>query len=195
MVSSMYRSKFAGRVVLEQIGESRWKLIRPITYYPNAEISYHIPAGFITDLASVPRPFRWLVNTSGKYSAAAILHDFLMTQEDVSTATADRVFREAMEDLHVDFLRVWMMWAAVRLAHRLIGSSLREKMQWLIVAVPSVCFLAIPGTVIVVFLAIFWVAGVLVHLVRKAFSRRTHLPSFWLSADSVRKCKERPLRK
>lgn len=192
-MNAAYRSEFAGDVALQQISEDRWRLLSPLTYHP-----YHIPKGFTTDLATVPRPFRWLVSPSGKYSAAAILHDYLMTQEDVSTATADRVFREAMENLHVDFLRIWMMWAAVRLAHRLIGSPPREVLQWLVVAVPSVLFLATPSVVIVVFLAIFWLAGIVVYGVRTALSRRAHLPPFWVGTDSVKKCKpkeERPLRK
>ena len=36
-----------------------------------------VPAGFMTDLASVPRCFRWAVGRVGPYLEAAIVHDYL----------------------------------------------------------------------------------------------------------------------
>ncbi len=36
-----------------------------------------VPKGMLTDLTSVPRPFRWLVERVGPHLEAAIVHDFL----------------------------------------------------------------------------------------------------------------------
>lgn len=74
-----------------------------------------VPTGFITDLASIPRIFRFLIVKNGRHRAAAIVHDYLCRLKlDFSRVTADKIFREAMKVLHVPRLRRWAMYAAVR---------------------------------------------------------------------------------
>jgi hypothetical protein len=36
-----------------------------------------VPAGFVTDFASIPRPFWSILPTWGKYGPPAVVHDFL----------------------------------------------------------------------------------------------------------------------
>jgi hypothetical protein len=88
-----------------------------------------VPAGFDTDLASIPRALWWLISPGGRHGKAAVLHDYLYrvrprvsyTGEgfeavmDLARGQADRVFREAMREDGVGLLRAWVMWAAVRL--------------------------------------------------------------------------------
>lgn len=38
---------------------------------------FKIPAGFITDFASVPKPLQILISKTGKHGKAAVLHDYL----------------------------------------------------------------------------------------------------------------------
>jgi len=74
------------------------------------------PAGFITDLASVPRlPFVYLV-AGNRAHAAAVIHDYLYGSRVVPVRSdADAVFREAMgTDPDVSAWIAWTMWAAVR---------------------------------------------------------------------------------
>ena len=50
------------------------------------------PAGFETDFASVPRLFWRIVPPWGRYSPAAVVHDFLYHTGLVTRAEADRIF-------------------------------------------------------------------------------------------------------
>lgn len=102
-----------------------------------------VAAPFTTDLASVPRVLTWLFPRYGKYTKAAVLHDYLCqtigreTIEvfpapaeavDEETAAgvagpqlielrdrsdADEVFRLVMTELGVPWARRWLMWSAV----------------------------------------------------------------------------------
>lgn len=104
----------AEAVELRVLGESRWELLSPLTYRGRDEI-FTVPAGTLTDLASVPGFLTWLVPRYGRYTKAAILHDHLWAASSpVSRADADGIFRRSMRELGVPILRRWAMWAAVR---------------------------------------------------------------------------------
>lgn len=75
---------------------------------------YLIPAGFITDGASVPRGLWNLFPPFGKYNKAALLHDYLYQFGTMTRAQADWVFLEAMKELGVGFLTRWAMYLSVR---------------------------------------------------------------------------------
>jgi len=51
-----------------------------------------VPAGFVTDFASVPRAFWAGLSPHGQYSRAAVLHDFLYWTQSCTRAQADRLF-------------------------------------------------------------------------------------------------------
>lgn len=58
----------------------QWQLSRQIIYDVGAEFSgesIRVPAEFITDLASVPFPFRAWLPPDGPWVKAAVIHDFL----------------------------------------------------------------------------------------------------------------------
>ena len=55
-----------------------------------------VPQGFDTDLASVPRIFRWAVSKMDGIEAA-VLHDYLCRFAIVPRPEADRIYREVME--------------------------------------------------------------------------------------------------
>ncbi|WP_159620715.1 DUF1353 domain-containing protein [Ruania rhizosphaerae] len=76
---------------------------------------------FRTDFASVPWMFTWLVPRSGRYSAAAVLHDAIVIEGDyegppIDRVEADRIFRVALRELGTPVVRSWLMWAAVSIA-------------------------------------------------------------------------------
>ena len=79
-----------------------------------------VPAGYVTDLASVPKlPLAWLV-AGGTGSEAAVIHDYLYVvhahnDEPITRATADAVFREAIAASGDTKAPGWLMWLAVRL--------------------------------------------------------------------------------
>jgi Protein of unknown function (DUF1353) len=74
------------------------------------------PAGFVTDLASIPREFFSLLRPDGDYAYAAILHDYLYWTQTTDRVTADMVFRAAMEEFGVARATTQVIFTAVRLA-------------------------------------------------------------------------------
>ncbi|MGV9821300.1 DUF1353 domain-containing protein [Nocardia xishanensis] len=145
-----------GGPVVEEIDAKFWRLSEPLVYQGDVQ-EFTVPAGFRTDFASVPRALVWLIPRYGAYTRAAILHDYLLHSHEVSTADADGLFRRCLREFGVSVPRRWMMWAAVRLANRLAGANAREFALFLLVAVPSVLFLAIPVVVVTLSLWFFWV--------------------------------------
>lgn len=98
-------------------------------YYLKDKLEWHsdadpsirvtVPVGFVTDLASVPRVFWSLLPPTARFSYPAIIHDYLywlqMKPFD-ERAAADKVLKEAMEDLKVGSAQVFAVYNAVSLA-------------------------------------------------------------------------------
>lgn len=105
------------RVVVEQVDDANWRVVDALAYEGKHE-RFTVPAGSGTDFASVPRIFVWLLPRYGRYTKAAILHDYLwrerVSQGEMTWSDADGIFLRAMRELGVPFLRRWVMWAAVR---------------------------------------------------------------------------------
>jgi len=101
------------------VGGSRpWELATPFIYYSeelNEEII--VPAGYQTDLASVPRiPFVY-ARYGGRAVLASILHDYMyeVLGDKYSRKQADRVFLEAMRKFEEPGrYKSRMMYTAVR---------------------------------------------------------------------------------
>lgn len=73
-----------------------------------------VPAGFETDLASVPRIPIFYLLFGGASEEAAVIHDYLYSGGIVSRAVADEVFAEAMKAEGVARWRRGPMWFGVR---------------------------------------------------------------------------------
>lgn len=75
-----------------------------------------IPRGFVTDYASVPRFFQRLIPQRGKYSPAAVIHDFLYWTGIYSRAESDKIaFLELSRRLGVGFLDRVILYLGVRI--------------------------------------------------------------------------------
>lgn len=107
---------------VEQVDATRWRLLTPVVYLSHNRglIRAVVPAGYVTDFASVPRLLWFFTPPSGEYTLAAIVHDWLITDAlpagAVTSPQVDAEFRRAMESLGVRFVRRWLMWAGVRWA-------------------------------------------------------------------------------
>lgn len=73
-----------------------------------------VPAGFVTDLASVPRILWMLLPPDGKYAKAAIIHDYLYDNALRTKAEADCIFLDGMRVLGVPKWKRNVMFGAVR---------------------------------------------------------------------------------
>ncbi len=96
-----------------------WRLHKPIkAAWQNGGTAFHfeVPAGFHTDLSSIPRVFRSIIPQVGRQNRASILHDW--AYEDgvpgMKRAQADRMFLDVMKFDGVGWLRRKIMYAAVR---------------------------------------------------------------------------------
>lgn len=81
-------------------------------------IHYEVPEGFRTDLASVPSILWPLIGPFGKWSVAAIIHDYLYDKSfegNISREQADKIFYDAMIKHHVAKPTALVMYWAVRL--------------------------------------------------------------------------------
>lgn len=85
--------------------------------YEGARETFIIPAGFVSDLASVPQAFQWLINDRGTHTLAAILHDYLYSlcrKGEFSYRDADAIFRRVLREEGDSLVKRNLMWSAVR---------------------------------------------------------------------------------
>ena len=163
-------------VVVAQVDGTTWRLEEDVVYEGRTD-RFVVPAGFLTDFASVPRVFVWLLPRYGDYTRSAILHDWLVDQPTVSRRDADGLFRRSMRELGVSLVRRWAMWAAVRAGSGLSGATPKETVQFLLVAVPATAFLLPPAIVVQIWLVAFWGLEVVGWVVQRLLAReRTDRP-------------------
>ncbi len=95
-------------------GRGTWRLLEPLAYRSDvADNIFVVPAGFVTDFASVPRiPVAFFL-TGDTCHEAAVLHDWLYTVHTVDKATADKVLREAAIVCGVPAWRASLVWLGV----------------------------------------------------------------------------------
>ena len=101
----------------------RWKLFRSFTYHIGSKCSNNmvcVPAGFVTDFASIPWLFWTLLPSWGRYGKAAVIHDYLYQTQSRTRKEADDIFLEAMLisgtrewKARIMYLAVWLFgWLA-----------------------------------------------------------------------------------
>jgi hypothetical protein len=100
-----------------------WQMFAYVIGALGSGIGVNVPAGYRTDLASVPWWIRWLLPPNGKYGKAAVIHDFICSYRTVNMngqavyvtrKTGDLIFLEAMGVLNVPAWQKWSMFYAVR---------------------------------------------------------------------------------
>ncbi len=110
-------SQFITPADLRMLDDYRWQLLAAFSHNvgacPSAQV-ITVPAGTVTDLASVPRVLWAIFPPHGRYAKAAIVHDYLYEQGIGCKAFADRVFLEAMGVLGVPMWRRKLMYWAIK---------------------------------------------------------------------------------
>jgi hypothetical protein len=95
-----------------------WVLTRALEYeQPQTKQKFVVPRGFVTDLASVPRLFWSVFPPCGKYTTAAVIHDYLYWQQpkECQKDCADKLLLVAMEEAGVGFRSRNAIYKAVQL--------------------------------------------------------------------------------
>jgi hypothetical protein len=148
------------QVDVRQVTTEDWQLLAALDYDGKSE-HFEAPVGMRTDFASVPRIFVWFLPRYGRYTKAAILHDYLCAGGQVERVDADAIFRRAMRELGVPFLRRWIMWAAVRWGALLAPGGtkgwLKESPRVLLVSALALPIVLPPAVVILLAIAAFYV--------------------------------------
>ncbi|EGS6735892.1 DUF1353 domain-containing protein, partial [Salmonella enterica] len=106
--------------ILEMLEHYRWRVYEPFEFYlsdDNSDI-ISVPAGFVTDLATIPRIFWTLLPPDGKYAKAAIIHDWMYDNALRTKKEADLIFLDGMTVLGVPQWKRIIMYYAVRLFGR-----------------------------------------------------------------------------
>jgi len=114
-------SSFTAPLIVKKIGAHRWETFRDFDYYVGEEGSddrITVHEGFQTDFASVPRAFWVVFPPDGKYTQAAVLHDYLYRVQERTRKESDDIFLEAMAVLGVNKIKRLIMYRAVRVFGR-----------------------------------------------------------------------------
>ena len=174
-------------VLVKAIDDKNWALTSPLDYKGERD-AFEVPTGARTDFASVPRVFVWFLPRYGRYTKAAILHDYLWRERaakgTLSWVDADAIFRRAMRELRVPFLRRWILWAAVRYAALVKKGGFKgwwkESWRVLLVTLLALPIVTPPAVVVLVALAVFfvveflfWIILSIARLVRTRIMKQT----------------------
>ena len=104
-------------ITVRRASDQLWEVVEPMVYRGQRD-TFVVPAGFLTDFATVPRVVVWLIPRFGRYTLAAVLHDWLITvglaDGILSSRDADGLFRRVLRELDVPPVRRWLMWCGVR---------------------------------------------------------------------------------
>lgn len=169
---------FKGEVVVKPIlpQGKQWKLVESFEYEGKTDV-FTVPKDFTTDFASVPRVFVWLLPRYGRWTQAAILHDYLWDlsrHHQFQKVDADGIFNRALRELEVPFLRRWIMWTAVRWASgpkSWFAKGPLPFLQMLAMTLPTLVVVAVPALTILVALVVGALAEFVVYLPLRVLHR------------------------
>ena len=123
-------SRFTNALVITPLSDGRtWVLMKSFGYDVGAEGSadkIDVPLGFMTDFASIPRPFWAILPRWGRYGNAAVLHDWLYWSQERPRPASDRVMLEAMTVLEVPAWEKYLVYWCVRA----LGWIAWKRNQW-----------------------------------------------------------------
>lgn len=118
---------FISRLVVEDSPTPRkWKLVAPLIWCDPVFGRIEVPAGFETDLASVPKILQALsrkFDSDGQSRRPAVVHDWFYTSHLVDRKTADKFLRAALIAEGVPSFVAGVYYSGVRM----FGSSFWSK--------------------------------------------------------------------
>ena len=117
----------------DELGADHWRVTQPFRFYLGGKDTdrwVYVPAGYLTDGASVPRALWSLIPPWGRYGQAAVVHDivceYLSITVDgepvrVTREQCDQILLEAMTVLGVPAFQRQAIYQAVSLYRRVAG--------------------------------------------------------------------------
>lgn len=114
-------NKLTSDLIVKSYNTYQWELVEEFFFYFDAEnrsSGITVPKKFITDFASVPKILWSILPPTGRYTKAALLHDYLYSnycKVDLSRKECDKMFLKAMQILGVKKSTRTTFYYAVRL--------------------------------------------------------------------------------
>lgn len=116
---------FTSTLQIEKVDCEKYRLVRSLvaTMPPKlasisqvGRLAVRIPEGFTCDGASIPRLFWRVIGSpwTGRYTRAAVLHDFLYRRQFCGRKAADKAFLVAMQVEGVSWWKRRLIYYAVR---------------------------------------------------------------------------------
>jgi hypothetical protein len=121
MFKVMGQEQFDAALVVTPMADGRrWKIHEAFHYETDGGARIEVPAGTITDFASIPRLLWPILPPTGRYTRAAVVHDVLYSNHRTglfhySRAYADAILMEAMRDCGCGWLCCYTIWIGVRI--------------------------------------------------------------------------------
>lgn len=97
------------------IDTDEWILDEDLVYETDVGEIIRVPAGFNTDLASIPRALHAVIPLNGKHRKAAVVHDYLYVTQKKTREASDAIFLEAMRTSGVRYTQRYVMYWGVRI--------------------------------------------------------------------------------
>jgi hypothetical protein len=126
-------SSFTTPIRVEALPDGRrWKLLERFVY-DVGELgggdSIEVPAGFITDMGSVPRLIWNLIDPWGKPAKAFIIHDWLYSTQERSRLVSDAILLEGMGVLGVNRMKRLAIYSGVRIGGWLPWKKRKKELE------------------------------------------------------------------
>lgn len=107
-------AKFLSPVICANLTDSVWQLHEPLIYESDILGNIEVPAGFQTDLASVPRIPIIFELWGNRSHYEAVIHDYLFRVDSIPHATLDQANKVFFEAMGVrgerNFIKYFMFW-------------------------------------------------------------------------------------
>ena len=115
---SNFTKPFEVKVHNLHLRDRPFEVLREVSYYSNIDgvSDITVPVGFRTDFATIPRPFSGILFPVGRYSKAALIHDYLVSRRSdtgYSIKLINNIFKEAMKVLKVKKFNLYLIYWSV----------------------------------------------------------------------------------
>jgi hypothetical protein len=90
-------------------GKFLFRLLEPINI-----AGYTVPAGYITDFLSIPRPLWGIFAPISRGCIPSLLHDYLISEKLVTRVVADHIFFNLLKEYNFPKWKARLFWLGVR---------------------------------------------------------------------------------
>ncbi len=95
--------------------KQNWVLVEDLPYsIGDTGVTIIVPAGFVTDFASIPHPLWWWHSPQDNQIKAAVVHDYLYWVQVCTRKQADNILNIAMQESDVPLAKRNALYVAVR---------------------------------------------------------------------------------